>query len=243
MKSWVLLMGLAVMASAQTPAPQGFAREGNPVKLDCADGKAEPLELRGGEAWLSVSCGADADAPLQARYKLGIAESTVELKDADPEWRPQEVLWSPTGKAFVVNGTASAIGGKNFQVYRLEGGDLKRVDIAGAARKAMFERLAKCWPQMRKGREFSDQGLRSLNMLALSWLDEGRALAVFGEVPPSSMFGAAMGDVMGFEIDARTGSVLRSLTAADFKQRWQPAASWALAVPPPARCGKLFTSD
>lgn len=236
--SGLFAAGVAVGQGVQT---QQFAKEAVPIEVRCGDAGASTRELRWGDATLTLTCnGAGADAPIQARYKLGIVESTVDLTTEDPSWRPSEILWFGNGRTFLVNGGTSPTAGQTFIVFRTDAGELKRGDITGAARKAMYDKLAKCWSQMKKAPVFNDPGFTAFNLLGLSWLDEGRAVTVFAKVVADSKYGEATGETMGFELDSRSGTVLRTMTAADFKERWQPSAAWPIRVPEPVKCGKLF---
>ncbi len=239
----VLCVAALADATAQEPAKQTFAKDAMPVDLNCSDPAASTRELRWADATLTVSCnGSAGNVPIQGKYKMGIIEATIDLTTSDPAWRPQEVFWFGDGRSFLVNGAASDTAGQNFIVFRTNAGELKRSDITMNARKAMHERLAKCWPQIRKTPAYSDPGLTAFNMLGLAWLDEGRAVAVYAKVAPDSKYGAATGEVLGFELDSRSGTVLRTMTAAEFKDRWQSAAAWQIRVPESAKCGKLFPS-
>jgi len=237
----VLCLGLASGASAQIAGKQTFAKDAMPVELNCGDANPAPRELRWGDASLTLSCGGTgANAPIQARYKMGIVEADVDLATGDPDWRPLEVHWFGNGRSFLVNGGVSEIAGQNFLVFRTDAGELKRADITASARKAMHDKLAKCWSQVKKAPVFNDPGFTAFNLLGLAWLDEGRAVAVFAKVVADSKYGEATGETMGFELDSRNGTVLRTMTAADFKERWQGAAAWNIRVPEPVKCGKLF---
>jgi hypothetical protein len=247
-KNWALVLWGGVLclagaadARAQGAAKQTFAKDAMPVELACGDANPAPRELRWGDATLTLTCnGSGANAPIQGRYKLGIVEATVDLTTEDPAWRPAEVLWFGSGRTFLVNGGTSATAGQTFIVFRTEAGELKRGDVTGPARKAMHDKLAKCWSQMKKAPVFNDPGYTAFNLLGLAWLDEGRAVTVFAKVVADSKYGEATGETLGFELDSRSGTVLRTMTAADFKERWQPAAAWPIRVPEPVKCGKLF---
>lgn len=236
-----VLILAAANAAAQITAKQSFAKDAMPIELNCAEANAAPRELRWSEATLTLSCnGSGANAPIQGRYKLGIVEATIDLTTDDPAWRPSELLWFGNGRTFLVNGGVSATAGQTFIVFRTEAGELKRSDVTGEARKAMYDKLAKCWSQMKKAPVFNDPGFTAFNLLGLAWLDEGRAVSVFAKVVADSKYGEATGETMGFEIDSRSGTVLRTMTAADYKERWQSAAAWPIRVPDPVKCGKLF---
>ena len=160
----VLGLLAAVSASAQESPAQVFAKEAVPLEFRCGDAAAT-REMRWGEATLTLSCkGPGSDAPVQARYKMGIIEATIDLETDDPAWRPMEVLWFGNGKSFLVNGGSSATSGQTFVVFRNDGTELKRSDITAQARKAMHDRLVKCWSQIKKAPEFNDRGFSAFNM-------------------------------------------------------------------------------
>lgn len=197
--------------------------------------------IRRGTAEVSLTCrnASPEDAQILVNYRAPGVNLSAELLGDDDAWRPQELLWAPDGRAFAISGSGNAYAGFDLIVIRIEGARLIRSHPVLPARRLMIGHLATCWPEVRAAHEYISPELDVINMSAIAWKDAS-TLAVFAEVIPSSNYGAAMGQAMGFEIDVRDGRVQRQMTAAEFKKRWQAAAGWQIRIPEQVDCGPLY---
>ena len=119
-------------------------------------------------------------------------------------WRPEELLWSSDSRAFLVNGGESAYAGFTLVAYELRDNDVVAHDVTAAAERDMVARFPPC-----KAANADEQDCKRMekdpqfNMSALAWINGSSTIVVFAEVPPSSSYGGIMGQVQGYELDAR----------------------------------------
>jgi hypothetical protein len=237
-----VVVGMLSCLSAH--ADESYARFGLRFEMKCGDDPASGMNFlrEGGEVSFRCRNQSANDPQILVRYEGDdLIVHTAELLGDDLDWRPSEFIWSsdPAG-AIAVSGSSNAYAGRDVIVFRMESGKWVRKDVLLPARKRMLDRLARCWPEVRTA--YTSPRLVELNMSAVAWRD-ARTLVVFGEVTPSSSYGYAMGQVMGYEIDIRDGKVLREMTADEFKARWQSAAGWPIRIPDEPDCGRLFFED
>ena len=153
-------------------------------------------------------------------------------------WRPQELLWSPDGQQFIVNGSENAYAGYAFVVVNLHDQNPTAREITEAAQSDMVRRFPPC-----KAANHEDEICRRLerepdfNMSVITWTHDSRALIVMAEVPSSSSYGGIMGQVEGYEIDAASGRILKRLSATQLKARWQSEMAFTMTIPDPPTYG------
>lgn len=70
------------------------------------------------------------------------------------------------------------------------------------------------------------------NYLAVAWASP-HTLVLMAEAGESSSYGKNLAQLEGYEIDASDGKILRELTAAAFKSRWQSHMGWRFRIPEP----------
>lgn len=238
-----LATAVGMLALPLAHAEGTYARHGLRFYMQCLDERPPAVNLVREGAKISIKCRNLTEADGQILIGLYVESGSVfsaELLGEDREWRPEEVSWSPDPGVFAVSGSSNAYAGRDVVVFRLVAGKLIRTEVLLPARKQMIARLAECWPEVRTA--YSSPRLDELNMSAIAWRDTN-TLVVFGEVTPSSSYGNAMGQAMGFEIDARDGKVLREMTAEEFKAKWQSRAGWSIRIPDKAECGRLYPED
>lgn len=73
----------------------------------------------------------------------------------------------------------------------------------------------------------------AFNMSGLAWTGDSTAIVVMAEVPCSSSYGGIMCQVLGYELSAADGRVLRRLAAKELKNRWQDEMAWEMRIPEP----------
>ncbi len=226
------LAGAGAVALGKSPGGDRthWARAGEPLSLDCrSETPSAAISTHGN---VSVSFGCRADGPTDETFRINYKnESGADLRLSVPlkelnggQWRPQEILWSPDGQAFLINGSETAYSGVDFVLFRVEGDALVRKSITPAAQTDMLGRLARCWPYLR---EIVGDTPR-FNMAAISWV--GDSLDVFAEVPCTSSFENSMCSVYGYQMDARTGAIAKVLSASEVNNTWYPNMSWKMAA-------------
>ncbi len=163
---------------------------------------------------------------------------TVLRHPANESWRPQELLWSPDSKAFLVNGSENAYAGEGFLVFELGLPGFQGFAPAKTVQRDMVRRFPPC---QARGRD-PDICARVLknpdfNMSAVAWTRGSHAIIVMAEVPCSSSYGGIMCQVQGYELDARTGRILARMSAKDLKERWQRQMAFSMRIPEPPEFG------
>ena len=222
------LVGAAGMAQAQAPngSKPSWARKGQPLGLDCAEGAQSSAAAAHGDAWVILEC--IDEVILRVLYKKKDGPNLrldVPWKELDEgAWRPREILWSPDGLAFLINGSGKPGARTDFQLFRVEQDKLVLEAISNTARHDMVERLARCWPYIR---EIAGPEPR-FNTFAVGWKDD--TLDVVAEVPCDSHYENSMCSVYGYEMNARTGAISRVLSAAEVNNTWYPDMSWSMAA-------------
>jgi hypothetical protein len=71
------------------------------------------------------------------------------------------------------------------------------------------------------------------NMSALTWTQSSSSIVVFAEVPCSSSYGGIMCQVQGYELDAKTGQIMKRMDVRELKRGWQSSAAWNIRIPEP----------
>ncbi len=222
------LASCAGLAQAQPPngSKASWAREGQPLALECTGGSSGSSAVIRRDVSVILECPA-ADV-LRVLYKKNDGpklQLDVPWKVLDGgAWQPREVLWSPDGLAFLVNGSGGADSRTDFQLFRVDQDKLVRLAISNTARHDMVERLARCWPYIR---EIAGPEPR-FNTFAVGWKDD--TLDVVAEVPCDSHYENSMCSVYGYEMNARTGAISRVLSAAEVNNTWYPDMTWSMAA-------------
>jgi hypothetical protein len=68
-----------------------------------------------------------------------------------------------------------------------------------------------------------------VNVAAIRWTERSNRLLMMAWVPDSSSFGANLGRYNGYEVETRTGRILRRYDQREFKQRFgKYCGDWGL---------------
>ena len=168
---------------------------------------------------------------LRVRYRSGVIEDIVpEIPNSI--WRPEEVLWSPDSKAFIVNGGETSYSGYSFLVYQISDEHVVAAEPTELAQRDMIMSFPPC-----RARGVDDNICKRIeespqfNMSAISWTRGSKGIIVFAEVPCSSSYGGIMCQVMGYELEARNGHILRRIRARELKRHYQPHMAWNMTIP------------
>jgi hypothetical protein len=181
----------------------------------------------------------DDDDPLlylRVRFPSGrISDVTLQRKVLHGlSRRPQELLWAPDSKAFLVNGSENSYSGFFVDVYRVQGETITSVKVTAHAQRDMV----RSFPPCRAAKLDSDlcRAIRKspqYNMSGVSWTDRSSAVIVMSEVPCSSSYGGIMCQVLGYKLDAKNGAILQRMTATELKTKWQEHMAFEMKVPEP----------
>jgi hypothetical protein len=175
--------------------------------------------------------GDDFDRDLSVRTERG---QTFPLS-IDDEWNllgGVDVLWSPDSRFLAVTGGLNAYT-ESTRVYEITPTGSKLLDTFREASANMLESFPPCKASNvdREGCERQEQN-PFFNFAAIAWSGPN-SLVVMSEIPCSSRYGGFMCQIVGYEIDIRTGHILHQMKADQFKARWQRAMAWNFRVPDP----------
>ncbi len=232
----VAFSGPRVLAAATGPI---WAKAAVRITVECETGVAHPVQrilAPGGALALEFSCrqvSGDVQT-LHAQLVRGDGTTTpIELAVGNAFWRPEEVLWAPDSRSFLINGSENAYAGFALLVCRVETDAVEVSEPTGLAQRDMVRRFPPCRATNLDKRECARMEEHpQFNMSGLAWTRGGAALVVFAEVPCSSFYGGIMCQVEGYEVDSKTGKILTRWTAHEMKNDWQKAAAWDIRIPP-----------
>ena len=146
-----------------------------------------------------------------------------------------EILWAPDSQTFLVDGGTSAYAGFFVSVFQLDGsGAPRRLNVTKTAQRDMLASFPPC-----KAQNLDRTGCMRIednpefNMSGVAWSRESSTINIVAEVPCSSSYGGIMCQVLGYEIQVNTGSILKRLTAKQVAHVWQQSLAWKLRVPDP----------
>jgi hypothetical protein len=228
----VLLLGK--IHAAQEPI---WARAAVPL-AECSDqATAAPQRISSpdGKTTVDVDCRDSAAGDRWTLRAIRSGQKPEAISLAIPRfdlWRPQEVLWSPDSRWFVVNGSENAYSGFAVALYELRD---EQVELHNITRSAQLDMLASFPPC--KAAALTEETCRRIetqpgyNMSALAWTKNAASLILFAEVPCTSSYGGIMCQVQGYEIEVPSGRILKRMSAKEVKRLWQSSAAWNIRIP------------
>jgi len=189
--------------------------------------KAVPIEISSPDHSNRVEVTFLDNVPVISLYK-GKKELELPLFGIPTE---EEILWSPDSKSVAVTGSDTGI--TNWtKIFRVGGEKAELVPLEFVQRD-----MATTYPicegqsvelEVCHAEENGDQ----FNYATIAWADATTAV-IMAEIPCSSSQGGMMCQVEGYEIDVRSGRILRRMTARELKRRWQSKLAWNLRIPDP----------
>ena len=150
-------------------------------------------------------------------------------------WRPEELLWSPDSKAFIVNGSENAYAGDSFIVYQISGDHVTPSRPIQNAQRDMVRLFPPCRALNREADTCKRiEESPEFNMSVIAWTPDSASVIVFSEVPCSSGYGGIMCQVIGYQLEVRTGRIERRISVRELKRRYQSSMAWKMHDPGPA---------
>jgi hypothetical protein len=148
-----------------------------------------------------------------------------------PFWVEIDVLWSPDSGFIALSGNPS--GNSNaVEVFRISDSGPVKVDAVREPYRDMLHRFPPCRAENADPKfckKFSEDEV-NFNFAAVAWAD-AHTVVLMGEVPCSSSMGGIMCQVMGYEVELPSGKIERTMTAREFKARWQHSMPWRFTIP------------
>ena len=238
--AWALVLANLFIAARINAAEPTWAKAAVALEPPCDHGPSAPLQRISSPdrtAIAEIDCRrSDRDyGPIVRVISHGWTQTLPLVDPGNDLWRPQELLWSPDSRMFLVNGGENAYAGFGVVVYELGEAALVRHDVTASAQKDMLVRFPPC-----KALNADDSDCKRMeadpdfNMSAIAWTNGSSNIVVFAEVPCSSSYGGIMCQVQGYELDAKTGRILKRLDARELKRQWQTSAAWNIRIPEPA---------
>ena len=146
----------------------------------------------------------------------------------------QEVLWSPASTILFVNGSDAGEGPHYVSIYRVGESDSEPLNVF-PVQVDMMKSFPPCKAKNADAKlcsSFSEHP-EEIDVSAIDWTDGSSTVVVMAEMPCSSAFGGIMCQVLGYEVEASSGRILRRMEAREFARRWQHSMAWKFHVPDP----------
>ena len=149
------------------------------------------------------------------------------------DWVDFDVLWSPDSKFVAMTGNLNGYI-ESVRVYQITESDPVRITVTKMPSADMWRRFPPCRALHADPTvcEASQHNEEDFNFAAVAWAD-AHTLVLMSEVPCSSLWGGIMCQVMGYEVDLHSGNIVETMTARDFKQKWQHEMAWRFRIPDP----------
>jgi hypothetical protein len=224
----VLLSSTPLISKAGT-----YSRSATRVSLNCDDRRTcRPVSVRSPDGTMNVRRDFQGDAkdhPSFPEVRVITPKGTWELNV--PFWVDVDVLWSPDSQFIALSGNYNGYT-NGMVVFRVSDSGLVEIDAA----REPFEDMLRRFPPCRAAN--ADEELCKqisahedyLNFAAVDWSGQ-HTLVVMSEVPPGGQYGGILGQVMGYEVELPSGKIERTMTAREFKARWQHSMPWRFSIP------------
>lgn len=230
-------LGLCVLDSSASAADHIWSKNGIAVHVPAGKRavaravKAVPLEIYSPNhsKQVAVTFFDIGDGIANLGMELYKGHKEIELPLCGVLTVEEEVLWSPDSQTLAVTGSDSGI--TNWtKIFRLANKTPQTVSL-----RAVQEDMAVTYP-ICEGQNIEEAVCRAekngdqFNYATIAWADATTAV-IMAEIPCSSSQGGMMCQVEGYEIDVRSGHILRRMTARELKKRWQSKLAWNLRIP------------
>jgi hypothetical protein len=149
-------------------------------------------------------------------------------------WVDTDVLWSPDSRFIALSGNTNGYL-NSIRIFQIRDSGVEEIDAAREPFEDMLRRFPPCRAADRTEPEFCREISKHqeyLNFSAIAWADD-HTLVLMGEVPCESRWGGIMCQVMGYEVELPSGRIARTMTASEFKVRWQKSMAWRFHIPEP----------
>jgi hypothetical protein len=190
---------------------------------ECADGgqvcRLASVRSPDGNSIVEVRLSGDA---LVLRFSKGSAHFTTTFRLTDALGHSEiDLLWSLDSSAFSLTWSKNAYT-ESTQIFVVGGDGLVATDMS-ALHHAFALRYPPC--AGKRAASYISRTGRDYNYVTVA-AKAPHTFVMMAEVPPSSSYGAHMGKVLGYEVDAATGKILDVMRPREFKRRWQSHIGW-----------------
>jgi hypothetical protein len=249
--SCLLLLSSGIPAFAATPT---WARKAIVFPSECdpkATGTYKNQTPRGALISSAAPCkriripSPDGKSDIEVKYRktewgfnsaylvLTTPENGTREADLPYGFQDIDLLWSPDSKAFFVNGGGGGgYWGFWVYVYFVNDPKLESITITREAQTDMVKSFPPCKTSYLDKETCKAMELKpEYNMTGIDWVRGSSAVIVMAEVPCAASYGGIMCQVLGYELEARTGKILKRMTARQFAAHWQRSMAWKFEVP------------
>ena len=224
----VLLSSTPLISRAGT-----YSRSATRVSLMCDERRTcRPVSVRSPDGTMQVRRAFERDSESHLNLpevRVITPKGTWDLNF--PFWVDVDVLWSPDSQFVALSGNPTSYT-NGIVVFRVSDSGPVEIDAA----REPFEDMLRRFPPCRATHADKDLCKQIsahedyLNFAAVDWSGD-HTVVVMGEVPPSGSLGGIMGQVMGYEVELPSGKIERTMTAREFKARWQHSMPWRFTIP------------
>lgn len=235
------------LGQATTPEKPMWAAEATALDLRCEPGQSG-IQSPDHRYSVTVNCethkGVVVDQPVTYEtYSLRVMALAGGASAAPLREGAYELLWAPSSRMFLVNGSENSYSGFFVDVYQIGPSGVRKLTITGPAQRDMVKTFPPCKAWNRD--EATCAGIASdpeFNMSGLAWTANSSAIRVFAEVPCDSLYGGIMCQIRGYELNALDGSILKRLSASQTKRQWGKYAAWNIRIPEPPKYGRAHVT-
>jgi len=210
-----------------------YSRSATRVSLMCDERRTcRPVSVRSPDGTMQVRRAFERDSESHLNLpevRVITPKGTWDLNF--PFWVDVDVLWSPDSQFVALSGNPTSYT-NGIVVFRVSDSGPVEIDAA----REPFEDMLRRFPPCRATHADKDLCKQIsahedyLNFAAVDWSGD-HTVVVMGEVPPSGSLGGIMGQVMGYEVELPSGKIERTMTAREFKARWQHSMPWRFTIP------------
>lgn len=151
-----------------------------------------------------------------------------------------ELVWSPDSNAFAINGGESSHPLERFhyfEVFFLDAPELGLQSVKEPVEQDMLRSFPPCKaaPPLEDCAQVGENNPDFAYVLAIDWIDGSSGLAVLAQLPCGPSLSGIACQSVGYELEARTGKILRRMEPKEFALRWQQSMAWKFHDPGPPR--------
>jgi hypothetical protein len=231
-----ILLILFLINGAPAIAAKGtYSRSAKSIGLRCEHRRCPPISVPSPDGSVAVRRTFEWDN----KNRLNVPDLELETSHGswplllDGEWMNDlDVFWSPDSKFLALTGSLNGYT-ESLRVFAVTESGPGQLNILGQPTSDMLLRFPPC----RASHIGSSVCRRQLvdpffNFAAIAWSDS-HTLVVMSEVPCGSLWGGIMCQVMGYEVELPSGTIVNSMEAPEFKRRWQNEMPWKFEIPDP----------
>jgi hypothetical protein len=227
---------IVLVLLSSTPLTHGsgtYSRSATKVSLRCDEGRnCKPISVRSPDGRMSVR----RDFAKDATGNFSLPEVCIITPQGTwdlsvPFWVDVDLSWSPDSEFIAPTGNPNGYT-EGLAVFQVSESGVVYIDAARRPLEDILVRFPPCRAENADPELCKEISVHEdcLSFAAVDWSGQ-HTLVVMCEVPPTGDYGGILGQVMGYEVELPSGKIERTMTAREFKARWQHSMPWKFTVP------------